>query len=114
MPPCSNSMWDRLPDDVIEIILRHRAAARIQLRWRWSRLFAHARSPVWPKVRSHLETVEAWRELFVYSLVRREWRHEPTSWLRTTRDYARAILHEAQHSRVWGSRLQIYEQKRKV
>ena len=50
-------LWDALPDDVQELVLRHRGAMCIQASWRrrmfW-RTFCHARHPVWPRVRHHL------------------------------------------------------------
>jgi hypothetical protein len=94
------SRWDALPDDVVALVLRHRAATTLQTAWRATTV-RHARHPAWPRVRAHLRGIGAWPALAPYAQVRREWRTEPESWLRTNERVARAIRDEAAAG-MWG------------
>lgn len=87
-----------LPADVVELIVAHHAASRLQRAWTRWRLYAHARRPAWRAVR--LPTA-AWRALFPYARVRREWRVEPESW-RAPEDLD-AVVREARAG-LWGPR----------
>jgi hypothetical protein len=72
-----------LPDDVLEYINSHAAAMVIQRVWKRFSLYSHAKHKRWSDVRLHLKTIGAWPSMHTYSMVRREWRTEPESWLST-------------------------------
>jgi len=91
-----------LPDELWRLIFMHRAASVIRSYWLRYVLFAHARKPKWEQRRTHLQSVEAWPELLRFSLVRREWRHEPHSWDNSCVEVMRQVRMEAQNG-LWGS-----------
>jgi hypothetical protein len=92
-----------LPQDLTELVQRHLAALMLQRRWRWFRLYGHARKVKrWERVRLHLQSVGAWRQLAPYASVRREWRAEPESWLRVNAIDAWVIGNEAR-THLWGT-----------
>ena len=62
----------------------------------------HSRGDRWPEVREHLASLGAWPELWPYSLVRREWRREPESWLSVDASTVAVLKAEAQEG-LWGS-----------
>lgn len=70
----------RLPPELVALVRRHAAAARIQGAWRRWDLLAHARRAPWAEVKAGLGDAH-WRALLPYAGVRREWRHECASWL---------------------------------
>lgn len=77
--------WDALPDDVRNLIERHECAITIQKYIRhW--FVRCARRPGWKPLRNlltlHMTTHEL-DTLFCNELVRREWEHEPGSWMYT-------------------------------
>lgn len=88
-----------LPRDVVRLIAHHAHASAIQRRFRVWTLYGHARSRAWARVRLLLGARTV-RELWPFSVVRREWRQEPESWLAIDVD-ANRILHECA-SGLWG------------
>lgn len=95
-------MWDRLPSDVHDLILRHRAALLVQRRWLRHVHYAHARYPGWPVVRANLQSLGVWKTLFPYAHVRREWRSEPLSWLFVDDGVAACLRREVRMG-LWGT-----------
>ena len=93
-------MWERLPEDVRELVYAHGAAMTIQRSWWRATRYAHARGTVWEGVRAHLGT-SACRTLVAYPDVRREWRREAGSWLETDEETLDVILAEARAG-MWG------------
>lgn len=95
------SLWDRLPLDVVSLILQHRAAMVIQQRW-WRLVhYGHARQAIWYQVRCHLAAIDAYPRLLTYPIIRREWRREAVSWLATDAILVRDIRCEARLG-LWG------------
>lgn len=90
-----------LPPEVWDLIHRHRAATLIQVRWLRYSLFGHVRKPSWNRVRCVLKEQGLWPTLTKYSMVRREWRTEPESWLYC--DEGETIQREAIDG-AWGFR----------
>ena len=90
-----------LPDEIVDLILQHRAAMSIQRRWLRFSHYGHARRAAWCVVRRHLQLLGAWPHLFVYPKIRREWRSECESWLETDKVMAHTISIEAHHG-MWG------------
>ena len=90
-----------MPDDVVELILQHRAAMVLQRAWWRVWHFGHARKVwVWPAVCVRVD-VHWRRRLARYAHVRREWRCEPQTWLLTDVGTLRAIAREAEAG-LWG------------
>ena len=103
-------MWASLPPDVHDLILQHRAATVVQRGWRQHRrLYAHARRPVWARVRDHIGTA-VWRRLIAFGHVRREWRQEPHSWLNATPDVLERIVEETDAG-LWGPACAVLSKK---
>lgn len=96
-----DSLWDRLPPELVELILQHRSALVVQRRWLRVTHYAHARRPIWSNVQRHLCDVGAWPRLALFPMVRREWRQEPGSWLAVDAVVAHGILQEARQG-MWG------------
>lgn len=96
----ARALLARLPQDVVALICAHWAASVIAFAWLRYSLFRHAARPAWPAVRASLGA--AWRPLFVFSGVRREWRTEPESW-KDPASPAAALLAEASCG-LWGGR----------
>ena len=72
----------RLPSDVVELILQHRAASRIQRTFR-TLAYRHVREHEWRRVRRDLLRclrVAQFDTLQRNSRIRREWTHELASW----------------------------------
>ena len=72
-----------LPDDIVELIVRHAAALTIQRRAR-RRAYRHTRQREWRALRRLLcecLTPSSLDGLSRCALVRREWRTEPASWI---------------------------------
>jgi hypothetical protein len=90
----------RLPDELWDIILEHRAATVVQRKWLRHSLYSHARREEWPAVRAHLDAIGMWRPLFPYVMARREWKGEPLSWMYAGA-WRDAILCEAEEG-LWG------------
>lgn len=101
--PVGASRWDRLPEELRDLVLEHRAALTLQAGWTRRSLWAHARSDDWAPVATRLCALGVWRRLVPYDAVRREWRTEPHSWCAISPSTAGAILDEAVHG-LWGSR----------
>lgn len=97
------SAMDRLPEDLRDLIFRHRAALTIQRAWVRRILFAHARHPRWDSIRSHLKRIHVWPGLARYTNVRREWRHEPESWCVSSLQDVMLIQTEAAAG-LWGAK----------
>ena len=97
-----------LPDDLWELILRHRAAMRLQRCLR-ARQLSYARTASWTTLRRLLAPrleLEDWAPLLSNVWVRREWCQEPESWiymLRYEEENVRAIVAECGGSSVRGS-----------
>lgn len=100
MPP---SLWHRLCPDLTTLILDHRAAMVIQQQWLRYTLFGHGRKKAWPLVREHLRLVGIWPRFAAYERMRREWRHEPMSWILADHTDLQWIEEEAQQG-LWGRR----------
>ena len=96
------SMWDRLPVEVQELVLAHRAAMVVQRGWRRWTLFAHTRHPHWYEIRRHLDVHGVWREMVAYAQVRREWRQEAESWTWVDTRVATVLRDEARRG-MWGA-----------
>ena len=90
-----------LPHDIIELIVQHWAAMRLQRRWIRFSHYGHARKRSWPTVRAHLSHLGAWPRLISYPRIRREWRSECESWLHADDGVAIAVGLEAQNGH-WG------------
>lgn len=91
-----------MPDDVVELIVRHWAAMVLQRRWLRHSHYGHARRhETWSRVRQEALPLADWRILVRYPLVRREWRREPASWLNADALVRHAIRCEAQAG-MWG------------
>ena len=93
-----------LPDDVVELILQHRAAMVVQRAWWRVWHYGYARrTEAWRRVCAHVGV--AWRRRLVgYAHVRREWRGEPHTWEATDETTLRAIAREAEVDGLWGRR----------
>ena len=91
-----------LPDDVIELILHHRAAMVVQRAWWRVWHYGHTRrADVWARVCARVSV--GWRRrLTRYAHVRREWRSEPQTWEATDETTLRAIAQEAEVDGLWG------------
>ena len=92
-------MCPELPQEIWDLIHAHIAAIRIQHCWSRYILFSHARDPHWIEVRRKLLH---WRRLWMFSLVRKEWRTELESWRKYDVDEV-TILEEAEIHKLWGS-----------
>ena len=88
-----------LPDEIVDLILQHRAAMVIQRAWWRAWHFGHVRR-LWPAVCARVD-VHWRRKLTRYAHVRREWRCEPHTWLHTDVPTLRAIAREAEDG-LWG------------
>lgn len=95
------SLWDVLPDEVIDLILRHRAAQTIRQTFLRTMHFRHARRAVWPEVRARLGRLSV-SVLWPYPLVRREWWMEPESWCHQDEALFRVLIAEARDG-LWGT-----------
>ena len=96
-------MESLLPEDLAELVYQHGAVMCVQRAWRRYSRVSHARRVDWTTLRAYLIRNGMWRTLVRYPNVRREWRTEPSSWLRTTRAQMRAIAHEAEEDVTsWG------------
>ena len=100
------SLWDWLPEDLVSLVLQHRATLLVQRVWRRWSYFGHARTPMWDMVRWHLRKEGAWPKLWPFENARREWRHEALSWLVIQSSEVRVILSEARRG-MWGSRARL-------
>ena len=92
--------FPRLPQELWDLIYKHRAASCIQrhfLRWHH---FGHARKVGWSMARANLPD-PIWRRLLPYANVRREWRLEACSWESCDAYDFRLILGEAERGE-WG------------
>lgn len=89
-----------LPDDVVDLIWRHRAAAVIRRWWLRYDLYAHVHNPMWREVKCRMVAQGVWPDLWLFANVRREWRRELRSWYET--DQWLVILAEA-YLGLWGS-----------
>ena len=98
-----------LPFDVAELISHHFAARIVQFRFRRWRLYSHARGKDWASVRKHLGA-DAVRALWPYSLVRREWRTEPSSWTYQDDAIIKTLVGEM-HKGYWGTKCDMGEVK---
>lgn len=100
----------KLSEDVVALILEHRAALVIQARYRrhaCPRLhFGHACHPEWSRLRAMIDAEGMLQCVYAYPCVRREWRTEPGSWVYTfrSRESARALVDDVidRHSDRWG------------
>ena len=102
----------RLPLDVVGVIVRMTAVARIQRAWRAHRAIhrrAYLRCPEWPRLRQALELSDPGlsQALEVYSGIRREWTSEPMSWITMLLSAASeadlAIIRVECSQGLWGS-----------
>lgn len=92
-----------LPDDVCDLILRHKAALCIQRSWTRFSLFSHARRERWGELKEYLVEQGVWSSIWRYAMVRREWRQEPESWRGASREVLHTIRDEAQSHHLWGA-----------
>ena len=92
-----------LPEDLVHLILQHRAAMALQRRWRRRHHYGHCSRPVWGPLRASLSP-GTWRRLVPFARVRMEWRMEPESWLLTSPEEMKAVLLEAEVDLLWGPR----------
>lgn len=87
-------MRDGLPEEIIALIMEHRAAMVLQSWARAASHRAHVRRPAWKHLRRMLVDALDWRGLDVLAgcpQVRKEWRQEPESWIHEmVRDPAQA------------------------
>lgn len=91
----------RIPIELADRVCESVAAMVIQIQFRvWSR-FCHCRRPEWLKLRQSLGASVVF-SLWRYCNLRREWRHEPRSWLEREIGVDQVIVKEAKHG-LWGS-----------
>ena len=97
---CRLRVLRRLPGDLQELVLQHRAASTIQRALCRFFFYAHARNAAWSSVRARLGAASV-RALCGYAQVRREWRTELASWLAAAEP---AVLCGECAEGLWGPR----------
>ena len=89
-----------LPHELWDLVMMHDAARVIQSRWIRYTLFSHTRTRDWPHLREVVSREASLLYLWRFSMVRREWRQEPESWLSEETDIP-VICSEAREG-LWG------------
>lgn len=96
----------RLPEDLVELIRKHVACARIQRAYRQRcaiRLhFAHTHDVRWAPLKEKLEGMALLPVLYPFPMIRKEWRQEMGSWTDLDEDTLRALGVEVAATDMWG------------
>ena len=96
---------NELPDDIILLIYQHKASMIIQQKWRDYHYFKHTKHSLWSKLKIFLNENDLF-DLQNYSMVRREWVTEPSSWLTMSPTTAKCIRLECQCG-LWGKKRNV-------
>lgn len=97
------SGWERLPDEIIDLVLKHRAALAVQRAYRRYDRFGHTKRRGWGEVRRHLTETDrvAYEALALAAGVRREWRCEAASWFAADSSILHLLVAEVREG-LWG------------